>query len=865
MGRFFYRAGGLWQRSREGRVRRVPIARMLALLGLLLLILTASLGVQLAQSKFLVDVLGTRYRTQSVRFAAGNLWARLVTLATAPAPPATSQLPGYDLFVADNTLREMLEALRYGDAKLGREEGGDRPWFPAYVVNPDGRMHKCKVGLRGANDWHHTVAKPSLRLKISGSDQGGRRYLELQRPEDPLVLANWLPEYLAQQLDLMTPRSRPVRLSINQKYSGVYLDGYRIGEPLALANSRLPGAFFKGDDVGGSTPLWVQPEIWNRSDADQAQNEFFNQALKLVAASSFTPDSLEAFGAHFDRERMARWCALLVLCASLHIDDQHNQTFFYDTDRGHLEPVVWDVNGFGLSMEAETDPDLILNLWQALAYADPTFLRRRDEILWELIEQTARPDQINEVIDDYLARVEPDLRADPANGGVVRFWPDAPEDVPERAMNFQVFRYTTPSQLPSLTAEFKQFYARRCQRLKAYFEGARFSLEPQSGGTRLTVYGTVAVKVHSRSGRILIPGQTHSFSESWILDPGRRYGDMELVRRHPVAIARPAPFVYQLGNPPQDLEFSNPYTGETLSPSDQALPDAPNTVHPFFLFPSKGKRINLGPGQVHLDEDLVVRPQDELSLAAGTELTLDPGVSIFVFGKIQAGGSISKPIRFRPATTRPWGCLALVGQAEVSLTGLDLEGGSLDDYQGYRFKGMFNAYQVGKIQLRDSRFGANQESDDAVNFAYSQVTLDNCEFEDCFSDGLDLDLCRGLVRGCRFIDTGNDGLDLSTNELKVENCYFQGCGDKGISVGEASKVEVANCEFRACQVGIQCKDASLTEVSDSRLEGCGVALSAYRKKPIFPRGGDLLVRSTIITGSREKDVDEQALSKIELR
>ncbi|MCA9792182.1 MAG: CotH kinase family protein [Candidatus Eremiobacteraeota bacterium] len=862
MARFFFRAGGLWERSREGRVRRVPVARLLGLAALLAVTFVASLGLQLGQSKFLVDVLGTRYRMQSVKFAAGNLWARLVSLATATTPPTDSQLPSYDIFVADNTLREMLDALRLGDPKLGREPGGDRPWFAAYVVSPEAGMQKCKIGLRGSNDWHHTPAKPSLRLKISASDQRGRRYLELQRPEDPLVLANWLPEYLAEKLDLMTPRSRPVRLSINQKYSGVYLDGYRIGEPLALANGRLPGAFFKGEDVGGTTPLWVQPDIWSRTDAADPENEFFNQALQLVASNRFDPDGIEAFATHFDREKMARWCALLVLSASLHIDDQHNQTFFYDSDRGHLEPVVWDVNGFGLSMDPDTDPDLILNLWQALAYADPTFLRRRDQILWELIEQTAGPDPIGQVIDDYLARVEPDLRADPANGGVVRFWPDAPESVPERAMNFQVFHYNTPAQLPALKARFKDFYARRCQRLREYFQAARYQVESVGGGTQVTVYGTVAVKVRSRSGRVLISGQTHGFSATWLLDSGRRFGDLEPVRRHPVAIARPAPFVYQLANPPQDLEFSNPYTGEALSPSQQPLPAGPTTVHPFFLFPSKGRQIQLGPGRVHLEQDLVVRGQDELTLSPGTELRLDPGVSIFVFGAIRAEGSPDHPIRLRAAGREPWGCLALVGQSTVTLRGLDLEGGSLDNYQGYRFKGMFDAYGVGQIHLRDCRFGPNHQSDDAANLAYSQVKVENCLFERCNADGLDLDLCRGAVRDCRFVATGNDGLDLSTNQLKVDNCSFEDCGDKGISVGEASKVEVTNCHMRGCAIGLQSKDGSFAQVVDSRIQDCAIGLSAYRKKRIFPRGGDMLVRGTTITGSRDKDVDEQALSNI---
>ena len=217
-------------------------------------------------------------------------------------------------------------------------------------------------------------------------------------------------------------------------------------------------------------------------------------------------------------------------------------------------------------------------------------------------------------------------------------------------------------------------------------------------------------------------------------------------------------------------------------------------------------------------------------------------------------GTPELPISIRPSGDAPWGVVSLLGPGTDGsrLAHVDMEGGSLTTFRGIEFKGMFNVYRCGDIELKSCRFGKNELSDDAVNIADSRFTVTDCVWDGARSDGFDSDMSQGTIRRTRFLNTGNDGLDLMTSRVEVFDSRFEGCGDKGVSVGEGSQALIVRGEFRSCEIGSQVKDASRAAYLSCDFVECGQALDAYRKKWLYRSGGHILLRECRFEGKKDK-------------
>ena len=839
-------------------MRKLPLSRVLFPIVVLFLVMMCLFIGYSTRDENLIPILSVDgpARKPVVKLFLNDIESMVGSLLQAGAPPQNEAVQDYRLTVDENALPEILKR------ELVRgETGQERIYYQALLWSELGGWQRSKITVRGASAWHHTPEKPSLRIKIARADQAGRRFIEVSRPEDPLALCNWLPDQIGESLGLMSARTRPARLYVNSKYLGLYLDTFRLGEPLALANGRLPGTFYQGENINGEVDLWSQPELWDSEGelAPEARVRFDN-FLRLTRTWQTSPENVESYFELVDREKLAAWCAVLTFVSSYHSDDFHNQVFFYNTYRGKFEPVLWDVNGFGVLMEATANPDLVINLVQNAAYSDPRFLHLRNQYLWQLLQEAP---EILEGAKADVERIMPDLEADTSLGGIGRLWPEAPRGFPFHISAQLVYRQTEPDELPRHLREFIEYFQQRVDVLTRYFSDASYQVEKTDTGSRVRVYGNVALEVRSKGEDLVFTGLNYSPGSSTLLFPGRKSGDQDQSLLRPIAVRRPAPLVYDFNNSPEELEFFHAHSGSPVAPAQTAPPNfRSDSIHPAYFFPKPAKKVALGPGIVELKEDLIVLEKDALEIAPGTILRLGAGVQLVCFGNAGLNGTPEKPILIeRLDPDSPFGTVSFVGQDSLELKWIRIEGGSVSRYQGYAFKGMLNAYQVQKVTMEACSVGSNEVGDDAVNIANSEVDIRDCTFDGALSDALDLDRCTGRVQRCRFSNSGNDGLDLSHAELLVQQCRFTECGDKGISVGENSTVRLEELDIESCVIGIQCKDDSMARVASSRLVENRVALSAYRKKKIFSRGGTILYRDLELRDN-EKNIEQQSRSVI---
>lgn len=769
--------------------------------------------------------------------------------------PQFSELPDVYLFVSQNDLDKMAAAER----ENAYVQNPERNRYKAFFRLGEGEFLECRLSSRGASDWHHRPDKPSLRLKFSRKRRSpGFQWLELQRMEDVLGMANWYPDKLGQELGVMGARPRHVRLFLNRKPLGLYNLNFRPGDQMAMDNKKLPGIFFKGDRLELDS-LWTTPDDWViKGDCGEAERGWFAEFLQLVAETRLGAENRLALSRYVNEEDYAKWLAISAFVGGAHADDRHNHTLYLSTYEGKLRPLIWDFNGLGILQPANARLNLIASRLDGLLLQDPRFTHERDRWLWKLVSE----DRWTDILSEELEKLKPDLLADRHLLQLTNITPyQGNWDRWTEKMQGRIYPVEHSSQVVDEEIKAKTRWLQQRQRvLREHMEKAEVSVRPTTSGCTVAVSGNVSVRVTTGSGRRLL------------LHPGLAFAgkDLSLPAPQPYFIA--APLFYDLEESAQELRFENAITGQSLEP------------HPVFPQPfekqvsfNPGVReldpgtaevarsvetVRLGPGEVAFTQDVVIPEDAHLVVQPGTHIKMAPGKSLFSRGRVTMVGTLSEPITISELEPdKPFGTIGLVGpRASGSrFSYLTVEGGSTARFGAVHFKGMFNVYSVNDVYLTNCTFRRNQIGDDLVNLALARVEVRACEFTESSMDALDLDGCEGVVEDCRFLECGNDGLDIMQARLEVRECRFQGCRDKGMSVGEECALTVRDCQFERCVTGLEFKDASRSRVVESSLKECGTAVRAYRKKWLLQRGGEAqLVRCTVRDCRKDLELDKHS-------
>ncbi len=842
----------IWLTDRNLRTRLVH-RKIFIFLVLVLMAIVATFVIALNRStnfKWMIH----HHPEEGIRLYADTAVSSASNLLYGELPSTISPLATLEFFVPRNTLSEMHRANVTGDPKLGHDPGGDSPYFSAYYRDESQKLQKAKIAYRGAMHYHHWPEKPSLRVKIKKDDIAlGQRYVELTRPKDALGIRHQIPEYLARELQLVSTLNEPVRLFVNRKYYGVYLRSYRPGESLALAEGRMPGTFFKGDAIleKDHLDLWASASSWDVYGEETAQN--LSQFEKFILTLQKTPSESTAVQLQslLDTERYAKYSAVMILSGCVHTDDKHNQMFYICSNQGLLEPVPWDPTCYEIVGREFTPVEIVNHPVLEHLTCNPHWVHRRNQILWALIHQAGSTEEMQEYIQSKYDLMERDLEADfhlsNKTIGTDRF----PVAVNEMSSELEIIQRW---------AEAKPLF------IGNYLNDCQIAVEPASADhltTLVHVYGSVAVKVLNDQG---MPCRVKDWEngETDLLYPGlsQELSEFEFQPEHYSKIlpyVDSVPLTYRIDAPVQNLQFYNAITGEQIEPKTNKLKESLTcrTLAPSAFPSEEAGTIELGPGKVTLTETLRIEAGQQLIIHPGTTLQMGPGVSLFSKGLVLAEGTISEPIHIQAATSEHWGCVGISGQKTQGtiLKHLFVEGGSTAECNGLLFKGMFNVYSCPNVSIQNCWFGENFIGDDCVNLAESYIQVDHCHFENALSDGLDLDMCRGRVSNCQWINSGNDGLDMMGCELSVDRCRFSGCGDKGISVGEGTKVVVRDCLIVGCFRGVESKDNSQALFKSTTFERNQTAYHSYRKKWLYPRGGQGLLWDCQIRDSVNKDLD----------
>lgn len=836
-----------WLRYRDGRSVSYPVWCWLPVLALPFVVAVALLSEPHLRQHLTQVVSNPSYAPEALAIVQEFNRVAVENLLNAKPVRNGSEIPTVRLDLPPSVLERMQLAIQVGDRDLGRGPGGNKPWFKADYSWQGEPARRVKISLRGVSQWHHRPEKPSFRIKLRKDDvTDGRRYVELQRPEDPLVMKNRIPDQLAQEWGMISDQGQVVRVFINRKYFGVYLATMRSGESLALKNGRMPGTFIRGDLVFGGD-LWPSSKPWKFSGEELPEHRAqFDRLLETLEAPP-SREQLERLASLFDFEVYAKWAAIMIGTGSVHTDRVHNHNYFLASNQGKIEAVIWDANSYGIQGHELTPPDLIKHPIMDRFLRDPCWVHLRNQRIFELLNGPLSDSKFERRIRTQLSKYRPDLESDVNISGL-------------RALT--VGLRTVPMSVLSIDDELEailEYQRVRRQYLLDYLEEARVSVrEIEDGFSQIQVSGTAAIVCEGPGGlRTLYPGLSEELS------PVRHYPNG--VDYFAASYATPAPVIYSIRGSASSFRFRNAVTGEEVRPSLWSDVDVISRTLLPVESPEVEPRIVLGPGRVELTATLEVGRTQTLVIRPGTDLRLGKDVSIFSRGKVLAEGTSDAPITIAPAASSAWGAFGISGEstAGTRFSHVSVYGGGEARWVGLHFKGMLSVYDCPDVQVHDCEFGPNARGDDAVNLAESHVDVRRTRWRGAPSDALDLDQCEGRLVDCEFLASGNDGLDLMGCRVAVVNTRFIESGDKGASVGEKSIVSMVDCEFERCEVGVQLKDASRALFEGCRFQDNRTAVHAYQKKWIYGRGGRGAFVDCVISGSVKRDFDLCSRSAVE--
>ena len=318
--------------------------------------------------------------------------------------------------------------------------------------------------------------------------------------------------------------------------------------------------------------------------------------------------------------------------------------------------------------------------------------------------------------------------------------------------------------------------------------------------------------------------------------------------------------------------FKNAITDSEVKPV--IVQNSPNqsetiSIHPWLLPEYEEQTISLS-GNQYISSDRVYDQYTTVKILPGTTFYLDPDTSLFFYGKVEANGTLERPIRFiQSVPGKSFGSIVLQGQKTAGsiLENIQVEKGSVTSRNLINYTAQLNIHDTKDIILKNCVIGENFVGDDSLHLAYVEnAQIDGCIFHSARSDAVDIDISQVELKNNLFINSGNDLLDFMTSEATVKDNIFINGGDKGISVGEWSTLKIEDNFFYSNLIGIEVKDKSDVELIGSNLivDSKVSPINLYNKNEFYDEGGYIKGEKIYIIGENRKiSKDKKSKEKID--
>ncbi|MET0403689.1 MAG: CotH kinase family protein [Cystobacter sp.] len=227
------------------------------------------------------------------------------------------------------------------------EKDEDTPDQPAVFLTPEGKRQSVRIRLRGnsSRSW----PKKSWRIELpEGSKYDGRRKLNLLSEwRDSSLMIEKLGYDMLASMGVPAPRGKYVRLSINGRYQGVYLDLERVDKPFLTNHgfADTDGSIYrcgrKNCEMKTAFDRTYQKDWEKKTNEKQPDDALkaFNDTVNYTPEPSFT----QALEGRFELESHLRELAVDALISNGTVEDSRSY-MVHDAMTGRFTYVPWDYN-----------------------------------------------------------------------------------------------------------------------------------------------------------------------------------------------------------------------------------------------------------------------------------------------------------------------------------------------------------------------------------------------------------------------------------------------------------------------------------------------------------------------------------------
>jgi len=769
-------------------------------------------------------------------------------------------LPQVRLYVPEKSQQRLMDALPASVKK----------WQQAYLIYPDGKMRRVQARYRGDNPFNWMFGKKSWRIKTRKRRLIDRvRVFNYSIPQTESMLSEFLANETARDTGLLAAKERMVELFINDQSKGAHIEHEHLDESFLRNNNLMPINMYKGEQIHSERAfmtdhdLFNNPSLWKKLSINnhlpKADYSDLAYALNLIRQAENSAAAFEELKRLVPFEHWARFSAYQVLVQSTHNDEIHNMRLAFDNWRGQLLPVAHDT-GF--------NPDLLNGFFleEPTGHTLLRLLQRSSQfnlVKYNFLYQYVINDRLLETFIKRIKTLGPGLDlAHQRDAYLAQTVYHAGEAIEFASLEgFRTMRREFLDQAVALgewlkdqlQATPKAVWRRRNGNLILSVDGPLPINEVtmkfmDEAAIPSTIYWDANADGRINKGDFELPvnrrGLTATIEATWFAN--------RIANVNPTVL-RATDFILisEKELRPREIAARSLLTAEIFELNRQdnvagALPSRWNV--PLIATPIPTEQV--WSGRIAIHEDTIVRAP--LRILAGTQLEMAPGASLIIRAPLIVAGTENEPVVVVAADPdRHWGVFALQG-ANTSgsrIVHLSMSNGSGDQIDGIRYTAMFSLHDTSNIYVSGLRLQNNRDTDDMMHVVYSQdVRLLNLEFQNAYSDAIDIDISDVHIADSTFFNSGNDAIDLMSSNVLVERAIITRSGDKGISVGEASRAVVVNSRIANNAIGLEVKDNSHAQLIHTDLIKNKVQINAYQKNWRYGGGGRAEVFKSKFTG-----------------
>ncbi len=822
-----------------------------------------------------------------------------------------SGLPIYDLRISKGQYAIIDNAIEQAK-KRGWMSDDEQVWADGKFYY-EGQEYNVKVRVRGDLPVHWENPKKSWRIKFGNQDieyNGeitrepiyfqGKRQINLIIPIDRDYVVAAFVNQMLREAGLVVPQDQFVILRINGVLEGLYYEVEQFDKPLFAAQELPETEVFSQSERALHFEQYTKIGTPIASDAEydigmmrgqvEEGDELGMRAMQVLVdfANNPTAANFRSARSVLDWEKYLNFRNITTLFNTNHVRfGSNNMRMYFDSSRGLLEPIPWNV----LLVRMPTEPGTIdyfnshgPDPLEVATILDPELRLQRNKMLWEWVSDGG--DNLIAEFDKFHERIRPLAWADVLTTPIQGYRMD------ELRKDF-VFNVRRVYRVLSFSSGNLNYRLETNERATLEVVAENFSgilfrsitisdpkvitghyqlYEDINENGELDPADPLVTETDALNGTIQLDLNKNVFPElqydgDWLDGKYWEYFDTLTGRanfflvgklapelRDPLVWERPDIQVAAInavsGEDMQSASYDQPelalenFIGitayDTSDPFDLEAPELSLDEfledHPEFQASQEQPGAAELSGNVTISGAVIVPKSVKLILKPGTDITLLPSASLVSYGGLEAIGTPEQHIRIHGNSSgEAWGTFAVVRPAgEVILSYVDFQDGGQAQINATLFTGGF-AVHDGDLKLEHCSF-THMHSEDGFNLKNGHLYMDDTLVSGNASDGVDLDFVTGEVQNSQFLNNAGDGLDLSGNHITIINSRFEYNGDKGLSVGEDSHLIVVNALFRGNQIGLSTKDLSHSQVAYATYVDNILAIEAKRKKAFFGGG-----------------------------